>query len=380
MESAIIREKGIRQAAEETAKQATANEGEGVYSGIEAEMPAETEQQVSQEVETETPVEQAVEQGVTAAEQGVTETETETVSPTVTSRSAEELAQIDALQAQANQARDFNSLPERQQKELIEIEAKSIVAQEKGDTTAYENYVKEYNEKFNDYVARDKELDHDAARANIKGTHENDARQYIKDAIEGKNRFDFGKDWTDEQRAEKLAEYHENFGYDTGKVVNGVQQFKRFGGSLKKEVPGEQPNPFHNAQNELESAIIRERNTWDQNHKEVVTESTVSQEKSSPETQSRYVPKFKPVQEGNASFKKLGYEKQEDGTYLYEDDWRRIVVDDKNHNDKPEFYNELVDWIEKRDDGFKVYNFSTSDESASTTQSEVKTPEPELGR
>ena len=110
------------------------------------------------------------------------------------------------------------------------------------------------------------------------------------------------------------------------------------------------------------------------------TESTVSQEKSSPETQSRYVPKFKPVQEGNASFKKLGYEKQEDGTYLYEDDWRRIVVDDKNHNDKPEFYNELVDWIEKRDDGFKVYNFSTSDESASTTQSEVKTPEPELGR
>lgn len=149
----------------------------------------------------------------------------------LTVRSPEELAKIDELAKKAADARNFNSLPENQQRELIDIKAKAIVAQEQGDTETYQAYRKEFDSRFKDYVAEDKRLDEKNRTADtVFFSEEHQRKEALIETVtcEGIGYRGFGI--TEEQAQELLRK---EFG---GEVVNG--EFVRDnGGSLKMEVP-----------------------------------------------------------------------------------------------------------------------------------------------
>ncbi len=161
-------------------------------------------------------------------EQEKIEQESDVVEQTLPVRSQEELAQIETLQKRAIDAKNFNSLPEKWQKELIDIKAKAIVEQEQGNNEAYENLHKIYEEKFNDFVAQDKELDAFAEKANIRGTAE--WRQREADAI-------MVRTAGAEEKQEMINWFNEKYGSDMGNDENGVRQYIREGGNLKMNVP-----------------------------------------------------------------------------------------------------------------------------------------------
>ena len=146
----------------------------------------------------------------------------------LTVRSPEELAKIDELAKKAADARNFNSLPEKQQRELINIKAKAIVAQEQGDQAAYQEYKNEFDGKFKDYVAEDKRLDEISRQANIRGTSENQQRESL---------ISYVSTLSGEQQVEGIRTLTEKYGMDMGDGANGVRQYVRYGGSLKMEVP-----------------------------------------------------------------------------------------------------------------------------------------------
>jgi len=148
--------------------------------------------------------------------------------PSLTVRSQEELAEIEALQKKVTEIRNFNSLPEKWQKELIEIKAKAVVAQEQGDSDMYNRLHKVYDEKFKDYVAKDKELDALSEKANIRGTMEWRQREHEALMI---------RSLPSEERISAIQDFEEKYGVDMGDGKNGVRQYIREGGDLKMEVP-----------------------------------------------------------------------------------------------------------------------------------------------
>lgn len=147
----------------------------------------------------------------------------------LTVRSQAALAEIEALAEKADFARDFNSLPEAQQQALINLKAQAIVAEEQGDTAAYQTLKATFDEKFADYVAADRELDHVAARANIAGTPEYYERAALADNLEN----NLLRETTDADWERFAAKY----GVPTGVDKNGVPQYERTSGSLKMAVP-----------------------------------------------------------------------------------------------------------------------------------------------
>ena len=184
--------------------------------------------------------------------------------------SAEELVHTDT---EISDAKAFNSLPESQQRELIGIKAKAIVAQENGDSVAHDNFEKEYATKFNEYVAEDQRLDYISEQANIGGTHENVERSIWESKFNTDIPDKNGemKPWydTDEKRAEAAKNFIDKYGEDMGMNENDVHQYVRRGGSLKMEVPNaseqDYVNPSFNYRTALDNAVAQERGANVQN-------------------------------------------------------------------------------------------------------------------
>lgn len=159
-------------------------------------------------------------------------TEEKFVEQKLTMRSAEELAEIDTLQQKADDARNFNSLSEKWQRDLINIKAKAIVAQEQGNEVAYQKYKNEFDSKFKDYVEENQYFD-DINKMADDDTTLRDVyyeKKKLIETITGKGTGYRGFGMTEEQAQTKLKM---NFG---GEVVNG--EFVRDNnGRLKMEVP-----------------------------------------------------------------------------------------------------------------------------------------------
>lgn len=165
---------------------------------------------------------------------------------------------IESSEKKAVAAQNFNSLPEKWQRDLINILAKVIVAQEQGNENAYQEYKKEFETKFKDYVEEDQFLDKRSRKANIAGTNANYWRSiyfryngYMTCEIPIK-----GKRAVDKAYEESKKRFIETFGEYVGTDENGVDQHIRQDGGLKMN---SEFNPEQQAAIVLNSAIAAER-------------------------------------------------------------------------------------------------------------------------
>ncbi len=189
-------------------------------------------------------------------------------------RSEEELAAIDALQERATRARQFNSLDEEQQRHLIEVKAKALVAEEQGNTERYNFYKEKFETEFKQFVKEDQELDRMSELAN-KGQGSTAYRERERDLAEVRAMASMNNPKEHEVAVER---FEDKWGGNWGTNAKGVEQFVRQSGSLKMEVPD-----------------VPQKN-----------------------------------------FAELGYHKQDDGTWLYDDGITKNVVQDINGNGIPD--------------------------------------------
>lgn len=165
---------------------------------------------------------------------------------------------IESSEKKAVAAQNFNSLPEKWQRDLISILAKVIVAQEQGNENAYQEYKKEFETKFKDYVEEDQFLDKRSRKANIADTDENYWRN-IYFRFNGYMTCDIptkGKKAVDKAYEESKKRFIETYGEYVGTDEHGVDQHIRQDGSLKMNT---EFNPEQQAERVLKSAIACER-------------------------------------------------------------------------------------------------------------------------
>ncbi len=126
----------------------------------------------------------------------------------------------------------FNSLPTEQQQELIKLQAQMQIAEAKGDTTAYETYKTDFDDKFKRYAADDKYWDYVSEQANIKGTPEWHTREIKLQQLQN---------LSDQEQVKALQELESQYGMVRGSK-DGVVQMVRGDGNVQMDVPSTTEN------------------------------------------------------------------------------------------------------------------------------------------